>query len=135
MGEVANGGAAACGRDLARSRRGLLIGWGIPIGMLVLPSLVSMPLGPAVALLAGGYAWMGIACLMNARRCGRRHCYITGPLFLLAAVHILLVGARVIDWGPDGLIRAVWVPALLVPLTFIPEWVKGPYRTAGRGDG
>ena len=29
----------------------------------------------------------GAACLANAARCGRRHCYFTGPLFLLAAAY------------------------------------------------
>lgn len=33
---------------------------------------------------------MGSAGLFNARRCGRLHCHITGPLFLLAAVVTLL---------------------------------------------
>ncbi len=119
---------AACTRDLARSRRGLLLGWGLPIGLLVLPSLVSMPLWLAVACLAGGYAWMGVACLVNARHCGRRHCFLTGPLFLIASVVILLIGIGVIDWGPRGLLYAVWGAAALVPLAFIPEWLWGAYR-------
>ena len=122
----------ACERDLARHRRSLLLGWGLPIGLLVLPSLLSMPLWLAVACLAGGYAWMGIACLVNARRCGRRHCFLTGPLFLIASVVILLIGAGVIDWGPRGLLYAVWGAAALVPLTFVPEWLWGAYRPAVR---
>ena len=122
----------ACERDLARNRRGLLLGWGLPIGLLVVPSLVSMPLWLAVVCLAGGYAWMGVACLMNARRCGRRHCFLTGPLFLIASLVILLIGAGVIDWGPRGLVYAVWGAAALVPLTFIPEWLWGAYQPAAR---
>ncbi len=122
----------ACERDLARHRRSLLLGWGLPIGLLVLPSLLSMPLWLAVACFAGGYAWMGIACLVNARRCGRRHCFLTGPLFLTACVVILLIGTGVIAWGPHGLLYAVWGAAALVPLTFIPEWLWGAYRPAVR---
>jgi hypothetical protein len=29
---------------------------------------------------------MGVACIVNALRCGRVHCYLTGPFFLLMAV-------------------------------------------------
>ncbi|HKV97707.1 MAG TPA: hypothetical protein VJR90_09485 [Gammaproteobacteria bacterium] len=45
---------------------------------------------------------MGVACLVNARGCGRRHCFYTGPLFLLAAVASLLYGLQVLPLGPDG---------------------------------
>ena len=40
---------------------------------------------------------MGVACFLNARRCGRIHCYFTGPLFLvLAGIGLLYgLGARV----------------------------------------
>jgi hypothetical protein len=33
---------------------------------------------------------MAAACVGNAARCGRRHCYITGPVYLLAAVYVAL---------------------------------------------
>lgn len=33
---------------------------------------------------------MGVACLVNAARCGRLHCYVTGPVFLLAAAYLVL---------------------------------------------
>jgi hypothetical protein len=58
---------------------------------------------PVVALIVGSYwqkgrllLWipaflvMGAACLANAARCGRVHCYITGPLSLLAIVYVVL---------------------------------------------
>jgi hypothetical protein len=65
---------------------------------------------PTLALLAG-FAWvtvrmlvwipallvMGIACVANARRCGRRHCYITGPIFLLAAIYAMLAEANIVS--------------------------------------
>jgi len=40
---------------------------------------------------------MGLACIANARRCGRVHCYFTGPLFLLSAVLSAVHGWNVID--------------------------------------
>ncbi len=43
----------------------------------------------------------GTACLMNAARCGRLHCYFTGPLYLLAALATVLSGLRIVPlhWG------------------------------------
>ncbi len=33
---------------------------------------------------------MGVACLVNAARCGRLHCFATGPIYLLAALYVSL---------------------------------------------
>lgn len=49
-----------------------------------------------------GFAVMGAACLINARGCGRRHCFYTGPLFLLAALVSLLYGLHVLPLGLNG---------------------------------
>lgn len=49
-----------------------------------------------------GFAVMGAACLANARRCGRRHCFYTAPLFLLAALASLLHGVWSAPFGPGG---------------------------------
>jgi len=49
-----------------------------------------------------GFAVMGVACLANARRCGRRHCFYTAPLFLLAALASLLYGIDAVPFGPNG---------------------------------
>jgi hypothetical protein len=43
---------------------------------------------PLVMVLAG---WGGF-CGTNAMRCGRLHCYITGPAFLIAAAWLALAG-------------------------------------------
>lgn len=49
-----------------------------------------------------GFAVMGAACLANARGCGRRHCFYTGPLFLLAALASLLYGLSILPLGRNG---------------------------------
>ena len=64
---------------------------------------------PAAAVLVGsfwarGRVWlwipsflvMGGACLANASRCGRLHCYVTGPLYILAAVYVALFASDVV---------------------------------------
>ncbi|WP_291736745.1 hypothetical protein [Leisingera sp. F5] len=51
---------------------------------------------------AGALVWMGAACLWNARRCGRRHCFWTGPYFLVMALVVLTHGYGVVDLGSQG---------------------------------
>ena len=48
------------------------------------------------------FAVMAVACLVNARGCGRRHCFYTGPLFLLAALATLLYGLQLLPLGRNG---------------------------------
>ena len=45
---------------------------------------------------------MGTACITNAYRCRRVHCYITGPFFILMAVVTLLYGLGVTPLGRNG---------------------------------
>ena len=48
------------------------------------------------------FGFAGTACVMNARRCGRRHCFYVGPLYLLAALASLLYGLNRLPLGADG---------------------------------
>jgi hypothetical protein len=45
---------------------------------------------------------MGTLCLLNASRCGRIHCYFTGPFFILGAVTSLGYGIGLLPLGPSG---------------------------------
>lgn len=44
---------------------------------------------------------MSIGCALNAKRCGRLHCYITGPIFLLAAVYVILAEGNIVPLRPN----------------------------------
>jgi hypothetical protein len=119
------------GADLTRGGRGVLI-WGVPIAVLA----VSANLGglyPAVAWPLA-LTFMGAACLVNARHCGRRHCYFTGPYFLLLALLSLLYGLGVLDLGKRGW---SWLSVALlvggVVLICVPEWLFGRYVPRGGG--
>jgi len=71
---------------------------------------------------------MGVACVANARSCGRVHCFFTGPLFLLAALLSALHGWRVIDLGPRAWeLIGYGTFALAVVLYFVPEAIWGKY--------
>lgn len=72
---------------------------------------------------------MGAACVVNAVRCGRLHCYITGPFFFAIAVVTLLYGLGVVPLGRNGwsLIGLI-VLVGAVALYCLPEIFWGKYR-------
>ena len=113
------------GTDWARGLRAWLT-WGIPVAILVIsPERYFVIVWP-VAL-----TFMGVACLLNARRCGRIHCYATGPFFLLLAILGLLYGVGVLPLGARGWTRLSI--ALVIGsgvLLCVPEWVFGRYRSS-----
>ncbi len=41
--------------------------------------------------------WMGTACLVNARRCGRTHCRYTGPYYLAMIVPVLVLASGLVS--------------------------------------
>jgi hypothetical protein len=51
---------------------------------------------------AAALAWMGVACLLNARQCSRTHCRYTGPYYLAAVAPVLVVGAGVVSLSLYG---------------------------------
>jgi hypothetical protein len=36
--------------------------------------------------------WMGSACILNAKQCGRTHCRYTGPYYLAMIVPVIALG-------------------------------------------
>lgn len=64
----------------------------------MLVALILEPRPRAVVWIAM-LAWMGLACVANARRCGRTHCRFTGPFFLGMAGLVLAYAAGVLPLG------------------------------------
>jgi hypothetical protein len=100
------------------------------------PILAIVAMGPLKpSRLTTGIVWfvslgvMGGACLWNAWRCGRVHCYRTGPFFLLIGVIALLHGLELLSLGNKGWL---WLGSLLLfgctGLTVLPEKIWGNYR-------
>lgn len=71
---------------------------------------------------------MGTACPANAVRCGRLHCYTTGPFFLAMAVVTLLYGFGIVPLGGNGwnLISLTMLIGAIV-LCCLPELFFGKY--------
>ncbi len=77
-----------------------------------------------------GFGIAGAMCLLNASRCGRRHCFYTGPLYLLAALASLLLGTRVLPMGEYGWDWILYTTvALSLFFCFILEKILGKYTT------
>ena len=76
--------------------RGALIGWCVPIAMIALGSIFEAWI---LWLWIPAFLAIGITCWINASHCGRIHCYVTAPLFLVAAVVLGLIGAGLLPGG------------------------------------
>ncbi len=117
--------------DLVAKPTSFLLAWGIPLLILFSMNFAQgiIPIEAIILIMVGLLAWMGLGCILNARRCHRRHCYYSGPIFLIGAAGVLLVGFKVISIGPDGLFYIVNGTVVLVALTFVSELIWGKYVT------
>lgn len=107
--------------DLVSQKSGILL-WCVPIVAVIVgsswPSIRSWLWIPAFLV-------MGIGCLVNASRCGRLHCYLTGPLFVLSAIYVALATADVLPLRPGVFLVTMCVIAMLACLAEVPF---GRYR-------
>ncbi|MDH3690225.1 MAG: hypothetical protein OEU36_12180 [Gammaproteobacteria bacterium] len=114
-------------KDWVSDHRSYAVAWGLPTAGLIIGAFLSAPI--KVSIWSVALVWMGVACLLNARRCGRRHCYLTGPFFLLMAVVVVLYGFDVIWLGDKGFL---WLAVTVVIggyglLWKLPEYLWGKY--------
>ncbi len=86
--------------DWVTGRASYAIAWGLPSAALV-AAIWAAP-GLRAVVWAAALVWMGTACLINARRCGRVHCRFTGPFFIVMAMVVALHGLGAIPLGPGG---------------------------------
>lgn len=122
-------GEAQRAQDWAGSLRAYLIAWGIP-SLILIGAAFTGP-APRALVWSGVLVWMGAACLMNARRCGRMHCRYTGPYYLLLIVPVVLHGFDALPLGPWGW----WILGALILLGAKVIWIGtevlwGQYRSA-----
>lgn len=115
---------AAGGRadDLTCGRAALWL-WRVPTAMIV-----------AGAFWAGGRFWLwipaflvaGAACVVNAGRCGRVHCHVTGPIYLGSAGYSALAALGRVPF------HVLWFLGTVVGLSLLAlsaERVLGRYRS------
>src|SRR5215468_10554200 len=101
--------------------------WGAPWVAFAIGS--GAPPGLKTVLWSTSLAFMGVACLINASRCGRVHCRFTGPFFILCAVISLAYGLGLLPFGPSGW-KWIGLGTIIgaVGLCCIPELFLGRYR-------
>ena len=112
--------------DWLASRSKALSIWGIPIILMV----AARAFGDMTTAIIWPIAlsWLGVGCLLNAARCGRVHCMLTGPFFLIMALVSLLFGLGVLEassqtWSILGRITGIGA----VVIWFGSEAVLGKY--------
>ncbi len=111
--------------DLTRSWGRLFLIYGVPWIVMQLVGNLSNSALAVAGTWAAGFAVMGTACVVNALRCGRVHCWFTGPWFLLAAAVTVLRYMGVVEISWSTIINAGPAGALL--LFFVPEYIWGKY--------
>jgi hypothetical protein len=86
-------------------------------------------IGSRTVVWTGALGIMGTACIANAVRCGRLHCYITGPFFLALASVTLLYGLGVVPLGSRGWsVISLIILVGAIALCCLPEMIFGKYR-------
>jgi hypothetical protein len=74
--------------------------WGLPRAVIIVGFFVDEPLRTVMWVISLG--WMGTACLLNARRCGRTHCRFMGPYYLTMIIPVLILASGIASVGLYG---------------------------------
>jgi hypothetical protein len=115
-------------KDWVGSVRTSLLAWWLPHGLVLIGLFATIPARAAIWVAA--LAWMGVACLLNARLSGRTHCRFTGPYYLamivptltlgvveaplyawLILAALMLLGDKIIWWGSERYWGAYSLPS------------------------
>ena len=86
--------------DWLRDPRSNLFAWWLPQAAIIAGLVAPVMARSAIWMFA--LAWMGAACLLNARRCGRTHCRYTGPYYLAMIVPTFVFGFGVVSVEMPG---------------------------------
>jgi hypothetical protein len=129
--------AATCkSRDILSSRWRVFILYWLPAIAIVVAGVPAISSGWRTVVWTVALATMGVVCILNALRCGRVHCYLTGPFFFLMALVALSYGLGILrlggyGWNLLGLLTLIGA----IALWFLPEMFFGRYRKGRAGDG
>ena len=122
--------ASTCkSRDILSSRWRVFLLYWLPAIAIVVAGAPAISNGWRTVVWTVALATMAVACIVNALRCGRVHCYVTGPFFLLMALVALSYGLGILHLGGNGwnlLGLATLIGA--IALWCLPEMFLGKYR-------
>jgi hypothetical protein len=114
-------------RDWARQPLTILFWWGLPVAIGASVDFLRLPFRVSAGVCGASFAWMAVGCLLNAWRCRRVHCYISGPVLTLGAILAGLVSSGIADLGPRAFGAAVSAIIVLALLSCVPELVWKRY--------
>jgi hypothetical protein len=115
--------------DILNDWRTASVLYGLPILAIAASGLPGVGGNWRTGIWVSGLAVMGAACIFNALRCGRVHCYLTGPFLIVMAIVALWYGLGRLPLGEHGwstISLAVIAGTLL--LWCLPELFFGRYR-------
>lgn len=116
-------------RDILSSRLRVFLLYWLPAIAIVVAGVPAISSGWRTVVWTVALGTMGVACIVNALRCGRAHCYLTGPFFLLMALIALSYGLGMLHLGGNGW-NLLGLIALVgsIALWYLPEMFLGKYR-------
>src|SRR5712692_5891691 len=82
-------------RDWLGSVHTSLLAWWMPKAAILAGLFVPVSARSVIWIIA--LVWMGTACLLNARRCGRTHCRYTGPYYLAMMAPVLVLASGIVS--------------------------------------
>jgi len=104
--------------------------WCLPIGLVIFANGTwhghQLPATLTGVIVTIATAWIGVACYLNGRRCGRTHCKIAGILLPLLSLVGLLNVLDVTSFGWNMYSAAIGV---IVFISFVPEFFGLTYLT------
>jgi len=113
-------------QDWVSNWRSYMVAWGIPTAIFILGIFIAPPM--KIFIWTTALLWKGTACLANAARCGRTHCYFTGPIYILLAVLVVLHGFEIFWLGPNGWVwLGVAVLGGMFGIWFVTEKIWGKF--------
>lgn len=116
-------------RDILSSRWRVFILYWLPTIAIVVAGVPAFSSSWRTAVWTVTLATMGMACLVNALRCGRLHCFLTRPFFFLMSLVALSYGLGILHlggnvWNLLGMIALIGT----IALWSLPEKFLGKYR-------
>jgi len=116
-------------RDILSSRWRVFLLYWLPAIAIVVAGVPAVSNGWRTVVWTVALATMGVACTVNALRCGRVHCYLTGPFFLLMALIALSYGLGLLHLGGKGWnLLSLTILIGAIALGCLPEMLLGKYR-------
>ena len=83
--------------DWLQSPQTNLLAWWIPWIAVIAGLFAPVLVRTAIWIVA--LSWMGTACILNAKRCGRTHCRYTGPYYLAMIAPVIVFDSGIVSAG------------------------------------